>query len=247
MPTIFVLFWVFLGDKAVVFALKILGHYLYGVKCEVFTDHHSLQHMFTKNYLNLTQQRWMELLKDYDFTIQYYPGKANVVADALSRKMLGISERGGVLASIEVRATFIEEIKAKQFEDENLNELKKKTVIGKAQETTLDAEGVLSFKERICVPRVDDLIQKLLTESHSSRYSIHPGVTKMYRDLKRINWWPSMKKNIAEFVAKCQNCQQVKYEHQRPAGLLQRMPIPEWKWERIAMDFVVVFPRLWGF
>ena len=75
---------------------------------------------------------------------------------------LGISERGGVLASIKVRATFIEEIKAKQFEDENLNELRKKIVIGKTQETTLDVEGVLSFKGRICVPRIDDLIQKLL-------------------------------------------------------------------------------------
>ena len=89
-----------------------------------------------------------------------------------------------MLASIEVRATFIEEIKAKQFEDENLNELKKKTVIGKAQETTLDAEGVLSFKGRICVPRVDDLIQKLLTESHGSRYSIHSGLLDTLKQAK---------------------------------------------------------------
>ncbi|XP_049364361.1 uncharacterized protein LOC125829152 [Solanum verrucosum] len=61
----------------------------------------------------------------------------------------------------------------------------------------------------------------------------------MYRDLKRLYRWPGMKKNIAEIVAKCQNCQQVKYEHQRHVGLLHRMPIPEWKWERIAMDFVL--------
>ncbi|WMV07947.1 hypothetical protein MTR67_001332 [Solanum verrucosum] len=140
---------------------------------------------------------------------------------------LGISERDGVLASIEVRATFIEEIKAKKFEDENLIELKKKIVIGKAQETTLYAEGVLSFKGRICVPRVDGLIQKLLAESHGLQYSIHPSVTKMYRDLKQIYWCPGMKKDIAEFVAKCQNYQQVKYEHQRPAGLLQRMSISD--------------------
>ena len=142
---------------------------------------------------------------------------------------LGISERGGMLASIEVRATFIEEIKAKQFEDENLKELRNKIAMSKAQETTLDTDGVLNFKGIICVPRIDDLIEKLLAESHGSQYSIHPGVTKMYRDLKQIYWWPGMKKDIAEFVAKYKNCQQVKYEHQRPAGLLQRMPIPQWK------------------
>ncbi|WMV57611.1 hypothetical protein MTR67_050996 [Solanum verrucosum] len=145
---------------AVVFALKIWRLYLYGVKCEVFTDHCSLQHVFTQKDLNLRQRRWMELLKDYDVTIQYHS------------------------ASIEVRVTFIEEIKAKQFEDENLEELRKKTANGKAQETTLDADGVFIFKGRICVPRVDDLIEKLLAESHGSQYSIHSGVTKMYRDLK---------------------------------------------------------------
>ncbi|WMV59135.1 hypothetical protein MTR67_052520, partial [Solanum verrucosum] len=129
---------------AVVVALKIWRHYLYGAKCEVFTNHRSLHHVFTQKYLNLRQQRWMELLKDYDVAIQYHLGKANVVADTLSQKMvnigssacltvtkrplakdiqtleskfmqLGISEKGGVLASIEVRATFIEEIKAKRF------------------------------------------------------------------------------------------------------------------------------------
>ncbi|WMV57335.1 hypothetical protein MTR67_050720 [Solanum verrucosum] len=69
---------------AVVFALKIWRHYLYGVKYEVFTDHRSLQHEFTRKDLNLRQRRWIEFLKDYDVTIQYHPGKANVVADALS-------------------------------------------------------------------------------------------------------------------------------------------------------------------
>ena len=71
---------------AVVFALKQWRHYLYGVKCELYTDHRSLQYVFTQKDLNLTQRRWMELLKDYDITILYHPGKANVVADSLSRK-----------------------------------------------------------------------------------------------------------------------------------------------------------------
>ncbi|WMV18620.1 hypothetical protein MTR67_012005, partial [Solanum verrucosum] len=106
--------------------------------------------------------------------------------------------------------------------------------------------GVLSFKVRTCVLGVGDLILNLLAESHVLQYSIYPGVTKMYRDLKRLYWCPGMKKDIAELVAMCQNCQQVKYEHQRPAWFLQRMPIPEWKWEIIAMDFVVGLPKTLG-
>ena len=80
----------------------------------------------------------------------------------------------------------------------------------------------------------------------NSRYYIHPGATKMYHDLKQHFWWSRMKRDIVEFVAQCPNCQQVKYEHQRPGGTLQRMPIPEWKWERIAMDFVVGLPKSMG-
>ena len=71
---------------------------------------------------------------------------------------LGISEKGGVLSRIELRATFIEKIKVKQFEDERLNDLRNKTMFGKAQDLTLNVRGRLSFKTRICVPRVDDLI-----------------------------------------------------------------------------------------
>ena len=117
---------------------------------------------------------------------------------------------------------------------------------GEAKEAIMDDEGVLRIKGRVCVPRVDDLIHTILTEAHSSRYSIHPGATKMYRDLKQHFWWSRMKRDIVEFVTKCPNCQQVKYEHQRPGGTLQRMPIPEWKWERIAMDFVVGLPKTLG-
>ena len=96
------------------------------------------------------------------------------------------------------------------------------------------------------MPRVDDLTHTILTEAHSSRYSIHPGATKMYRDLKQHFLWSRMKRDIVDFVAQCLNCQQVKYEHQRPRGTLQKMPILELKWERIAMDFVVGLPKTLG-
>ena len=91
-----------------------------------------------------------------------------------------------------------------------------------------------------------NLRQRILEEAHYSRYSIHPGATKMYHDLKLVYWWDGMKRDIAEFVAQCPNCQQVKAEHQKPGGLLQAMEIPTWKWEEINMDFVVGLPRTRG-
>ena len=156
----------------------------------------------------------MELLKDYDITILYHPKKANVVADALSRKAgsmgslahlqasrhplarevqilandlmrLEVNEKGGLLACVEARSSFLDKIKGKQFNDEKLIRIRDKVLRGEAKEAMIDEEGVLRIKGRVCVPRVDDLINTILTEAHSSRYSIHPGATKMYGDLKQ--------------------------------------------------------------
>jgi hypothetical protein len=104
---------------AVIFSLKIWRHYLYGETCEIFTDHKSLKYIFQQGDLNLRQSRWMELLKDYDCTIQYHPGKANVVVDALSRKSLGS------LAHIqEVRRPLIKELHELVDEESDLTLVK---------------------------------------------------------------------------------------------------------------------------
>ena len=95
----------------------------------------------------------------------------------------------------------------------------------------------------MCVPDVDGLRDRILEEAHGSRYSIRPGSTKMYYDLRKNYLWEGMKKDIAEFVAKCPSFQQVKAEHQKLGGLLQEIQIPTWKWEDINMDFVVDLPR----
>ena len=149
------------------------------------------------------------------------------------------------MASVEARSSFLDKIKGSQSDDEKLCRILDKVLRGEAKEAQIDEEGALRIKERVCVPRVDDLINTILTEVHSSRYSIHPGATKMYRDLKQHFLWSRMKRDIVDFIATCPHCQQVKYEHQRPGGTLPRMPIPEWKWERIAMDFVVGLQRQW--
>jgi hypothetical protein len=103
---------------------------------------------------------------------------------------------------------------------------------------------VLWYKGRICVPNVKELKVKILCEAHESAYSIHPGGNKIYHDLKATYWWYGTKRDVAEYVALCDTCKRVKTKHQRPAGLLQLLQVREWKWEDIAMDFIVDLPRI---
>nr|ABA97433.1 retrotransposon protein, putative, Ty3-gypsy subclass [Oryza sativa Japonica Group] len=249
---------------AVVHALKIWRHYLIGNRCEVYTDHKSLKYIFTQPDLNLRQRRWLELIKDYDMSIHYHPGKANVVADALSRKSyctalciegmceelwqefehlnVGIVEHGFV-AALEARPTLVDQVRAAQVNDSEIAELKKNMRVGKARDFHEDEHGTIWLGERLCVPDDKELKDLILTEAHQTQYSIHPGSTKMYQDLKEKFWWVSMRREIAEFVALCDVCQRVKAEHQRPAGLLQPLQILEWKWEEIGMDFITGLPR----
>jgi len=114
---------------------------------------------------------------------------------------------------------------------------------GKHVDFVVSDNGLLRFRSRICVPTVGDLRKEIMTEVHSSSYSIHPGSTKMYRDLHEHFWWKGMKRDIAEFVGQCLVCQLFKVEHQKPSGKLQPLPIPKWKWDHITMDFVCGLPR----
>lgn len=93
------------------------------------------------------------------------------------------------------------------------------------------------------VPDDQQLKRELFDEAHRTRCTVHPGSTKMYKGLRRHFWWNNMRRNVADYVSKCFTCQQVKAEHQRPPGTLQPLPIPEWKWSGISMDFIVGLPR----
>jgi len=104
-------------------------------------------------------------------------------------------------------------------------------------------DRVWRFRGRICVLDDGELRKAILEEAHKSNLSIHPGATKMYQDLKKMFWWPRLKKEVAGYVAACLTCQKAKIEHQKPFGLLQSLDVPEWKWDSIAMDFVVGLPK----
>ncbi|KAL0536830.1 hypothetical protein IC582_025792 [Cucumis melo] len=252
---------------AVVLALKIWRHYLFGEKCHIFTDHKSLKYIFDQKELNLRQRRWLELIKDYDCTIEYHPGKANVVADALSRKsrlpksaLCGIrvallnelrgskavvttEDSGSLLAQFQVRSSLVTEIVRRQSEDSNLQKKFEKSKKGLEVEFELRTDGAIVKQGRLCVPNISELKNSILEEAHSSAYAMHPGSTKMYRTLKKTYWWSGMKQEIAEYVDRCLICQQVKPVRQRPGGFLNPLPVPEWKWEHITMDFLFGLPR----
>ncbi|KAI3505957.1 hypothetical protein L1887_28299 [Cichorium endivia] len=227
---------------AVVFALKIWRHYLYGVKCTIYTDHKSLKYLMDQANLNMRQRRWLDVLKDYDCEIHYHPGKAHVVADALSRKASGAPLRGVCLRMTMV-TPLLELIRKAQVEASKSENQKGERIVGQLAAMVKDSRELLTCHERIWVPKLGGVRQTLLEEAHKSKFSIHPGETKMYRDLREYYWWPGMKREVAWFVERCMTCRRVKAEHQRPHGKLQPLEIPEWKWEHITMDFITKLPR----
>ena len=185
----------------------------------MFSDHKSLKYLFDQKELNMRQRRWIEFLKDYDFKLLYHLGKANVVADALSRKMMHVAHlmiKGMELlesfrdmkiqvelepefircSTSVISSDFLSLIKERQAKDASLQKVKELLGSDQANEFALGGDGVLRFRGRFCVPDDAELRRLVLEEGQKSRFSLHTGMTKMYQDLKENFLWQGMNRDV---------------------------------------------------
>ncbi|GKC36005.1 putative reverse transcriptase domain-containing protein [Tanacetum coccineum] len=202
---------------------------------------------FSKCEFWLQEENAFQTLKDMlcDASILALPegiGKANVVADALSRKEWMKPRRARAL-SMTIHSSIKAKILEAQSEASKDVNTPTEMLRGLDKQFERKEDGGLYLVERIWVPAYGNLRSLIMNEAHATKYFIHPGTYKMYYDLRDIYWWPGMKKDITLYVSKCLTYSKVKEEHQKPSGLLQQPKIPEWKWENITMDFIMKLPR----
>jgi hypothetical protein len=229
--------------EAIVHALGKWRHYLMGKRFDMRTDHNGLKYLFDQPTLNARQRRWLEFLSEYDFDIKHIKGKENKVADALNRRVHEMHATPIIMYQSDLKHRIIETAKSDLQYKDLVAKLQQGNLQQKIEEYKLDKDGILMYRGIIYVPNSQELKNMILREMRNVPYAGHPRYHKTIAVVKSQYYWLGMKKEVADFIARWLEFQKVKSEHRHPASLLQPLPIPEWKWEVVTMDFITKLSR----
>ena len=235
---------------AIIYSLIKWRHYLEGNEFTVITDNNALTTIQTRKVLSRRQMRWLELMQNFDFTIEYKSGKTNTVADALSRHPVNTEEEEeentflGMISEIRPSSQLTNNIRKYSKEDKeykrNSKQLEEKDPI--VNKNYILKDGLLYYNERLYIPDNRKLKTLLLQEHHDIPIYGHYGIQKTYDFLHRNFYWPYMMEDVQDYVSSCDLCQKNKSSTKKTAGLLQPLPIPKDRWESISMDFMFGLP-----
>lgn len=214
-------------------------HYLIGHQFIIRTDQKSLKALSDQAIQTPEQQTWLHKFRGYNFTIEYKPGKDNIAADALSRSLL--------LSLSSPQPALIQQIQQAGNHDTKYTALVTQCLQNLAPENYAIRQGLLYWKDRLVIPDVPELITSILQEFHSSPLGGHSGITRTKARVSAQFFWPTLHKDVTQFISTCLVCQQAKATTILPAGLLQPLPIPSQIWEDVAMDFVTGLPSSNGY
>lgn len=226
--------------SAIIHCLRAWRHYLLGAKFVVKTDNVATSYFQTQKKLSSKQARWQDFLAEFDYSMEYKPGKANVVADALSRK-------AELAAMSTVKGELLTRIKEGLQQDPLAIELVKAAREGKTKQFWVEDELLYTKGKRLYIPKWDNLRRELIKECHDTRWAGHPGQKRTMALVEILYYWPKMKESVDLYVKTCLVCQQDKVENRQPAGLLEPLPVPDHPWHTVTLDFISALPKSEGF
>jgi hypothetical protein len=239
---------------AIMEATRVWKPYLSSAHFDVYTDHMPLKYLHNQTRLPKRHVGYLDWLSQFDFEVHYKPGKLNTAADALSRRadLLTLN----VAISIGAEERYLKQIRDGYDRDEFFTGVKS-LLLGEGngvnsdgrraqKQFRLGSDGLIyemrRQSPRVCLPRDDKLRQKVLRERHDAATAGHFGIEKTIANVQQSYWWPTIRKDVTQYVRSCDECQRNKPSQQKPAGLLQPLDVPTGRWQDIALDFIGPLP-----
>jgi hypothetical protein len=214
-----------------------------GKRFKLRTYHSGLKYLFGHGTLNARKNMWLEFLNEYDFDIKHIKGKENKVVDALSRRVHEMYATTISMYTSYLKDRILEIAKSYLQYMEINTKLQQYILQQKIDNFELKEDEIILYIGKIYVPNSQELKSLILKYMNNVPYARHPSYHNTIKFVKSQHYWPGMKIEVVDFIAKCLEFQKVKAKQRHPVGLRQPLPIPMWKWEVVTMDFITKLPK----